>query len=103
MADFYQHARVPTLHHLAHADAALREEELRGWSEQKPVALLLPALYAECERPALPLILERAADLPYVSEIVLSMNSMDASQHELALELCRRTLRGKPAPHHLER
>jgi glucosyl-3-phosphoglycerate synthase len=97
MADFYQHARVPTLHHLAHADAALREEELREWSVQKPVVLLLPALYAECERPALPLILERAADLPYVSEIVLSMNSMDAAQHELTLELCRRMLRGKPA------
>ena len=97
MADFYQHARVPTLHHLAHADSAEREAELKAWAQEKPIALLLPALYAECERPALPQILERAAEMPHISEIVLSMNAMDAAQHESALKLCRRTLRGKPA------
>ena len=97
MADFHQHARVPTLHHLAHADGTEREEELRVLATQKPVALLLPALFAECERPALPRILERAADMSHISEIVLSMNVMDASQHEMAVELCRRMLRGKPA------
>jgi len=97
MADFYQHARVPTLHHLAHADSALREEELRSWTDAKPVALLLPALYAECERPALPSILERAADMDYISEVVLSMNGMDEAQHDLAVKLCRRTLGGKAA------
>ncbi|MBE7495804.1 MAG: hypothetical protein HS117_12735 [Verrucomicrobiaceae bacterium] len=97
MADFYQHGRVPTLHHLSHADAVEREEELRAWSAEKPVALLLPALYAECERPALPRILERAADVGYISEVILSMNAMDAAEHEQALKLCRRTLRGKPA------
>lgn len=97
MADFYQHARVPTLHHLSHADAAEREGELLHWSAEKPVVLLLPALYAECERPALPQILERAADVSYVSEVVLSMNEMDAAGHDQAVKLCRRTLRGKPA------
>ncbi len=97
MADFFQHARVPTLHHLSHADSAEREAELLEWSADKPVALLLPALFAECERPALPQILERAADVSYISEVVLSMNAMDASEHDRAVKLCRRTLRGKPA------
>lgn len=97
MADFYQHARVPTLHHLAHADSSEREEEMLEWAAGKPVALLLPALYAECERPALPRILEEVSQAGHVSEVVLSMNGMDAAEHERALRICRQHLRGKKA------
>ncbi|MBL9130648.1 MAG: hypothetical protein JNG86_05580, partial [Verrucomicrobiaceae bacterium] len=45
----------------------------------------------------LPRILERAADVGYIREVILSMNAMDAAQHDQALKLCRRMLRGKPA------
>lgn len=95
MADFYQHARVPTLHHLAHADSAAREAEMLEWARDKPVVLLLPALYAECERPALPRILEEVSQAGHISEVVLSMNGMDAAEHERALRICRQHLRGK--------
>lgn len=97
MADFYQHACVPTLHHLAHADSAAREDEMRSWAAEKPVALLLPALYAECERPALPRILEEVSQAGHISEVVLSMNAMDAAEHERALRFCRQYLKGKQA------
>lgn len=97
MSDFYQHARVPTLHHLARPDSAAREVEMLRWTGDRPVALLLPALYAECERPALPHILEEVSRADHISEVVLSMNQMDATGHARALDLCRRTLRGKPA------
>ncbi|MEZ5388166.1 MAG: hypothetical protein R3F13_21885 [Prosthecobacter sp.] len=97
MADFYQHARVPTLHHLAHADSSEREQEMLSWAAEKPVALLLPALYAECERPALPRILEEVSQAGHVSEVVLSMNGMDAAEHERALRVCRQHLRGVKA------
>lgn len=95
MADFYQHARVPTLHHLAHADSSAREHEMLAWAADKPVALLLPALYAECERPALPRILEEVSQAGHISEVVLSMNGMDAAEHERALVFFRQHLRGK--------
>ncbi|MBE2286853.1 MAG: hypothetical protein IAE77_25575 [Prosthecobacter sp.] len=95
MADFYQHARVPTLHHLAHADSSARETEMQSLAD-KPVALLLPALYAECERPALPRILEEVSQAGHISEVILSMNGMDAAEHERALRICRQHLRGKP-------
>jgi len=95
MADFYQHARVPTLHHLAHADSAEREHEMLSWAADKPVALLLPALYAECERPALPRILEEVSQAGHISEVILSMNGMDAAEHERALVFFRQNLRGK--------
>jgi len=97
MADFYQHARVPTLHHLAHADSAARESEMLDWARDKPVALLLPALYAECERPALPRILEEVSQAAHISEVVLSMNGMNAAEHARALMLIRKNLRGKTA------
>jgi glucosyl-3-phosphoglycerate synthase len=97
MADFYQHARVPTLHHLAHADSAAREQEMLAWEEKKPVALLLPALYAECERPALPRILEEVSQACHISEVVLSMNGMNAAEHDRALLFCRQNLKGKRA------
>lgn len=95
MADFYQHARVPTLHHLAHADSSAREAEMQEWAGSKPVALLLPALYAECERPALPRILEEVSEAGHIREVVLSMNGMNAAGHERALHICRQHLRGK--------
>lgn len=97
MADFYQHARVPTLHHLAQVDGFARETEMLNWTADKPVALLLPALYAECERPALPGILYEVSRADHISEVVLSMNGMDATGHERAVELCRKNLRGKRA------
>ncbi len=97
MADFYQHARLPTLHHLAHADSSARETEMLAWAADKPVVLLLPALYAECERPAFPRILEEVSQAGHISEVVLSMNAMDAAEHERALRFCRQHLRGKKA------
>jgi hypothetical protein len=57
------------------------------WARKKPVALLLPALYAECERPALPRILEEVSQAGHISEVVLSMNGMDAAEHDRALVL----------------
>ena len=88
MPDFFQHARVPTLHHLTASNIAEREALLCEWTREKPVALLLPALYAEFERPALPRILDEIALAPYISEVVLSVNEMTARQCEDALAVC---------------
>jgi glucosyl-3-phosphoglycerate synthase len=95
MADFYQHAHVPTLHHLAHADSSARESEMLEWALSKPVTLLLPALYAECERPALPRILEEVSQAGHISKVILSMNGMNAAEYERAMRICRQHLRGK--------
>lgn len=98
MADFYQHARLPTLHHLATPDSSARESELVELTAKRPVALLLPALYAEVERPALPAILQQVAEVPYISEIVLSMNGMTEPQIDRVRELCQQSL-GKGRVH----
>ena len=96
MADFYQHTRLPTLHHLAAPDPSTRGEELAALTRDRPVAVLLPALFAETQRPALPAILGTLSDAAYVSEIVLSMNVMTAEQAADAARLCRDWAGGKP-------
>jgi glucosyl-3-phosphoglycerate synthase len=97
MADFYQHARLPTLHHLATPDAAEREAELVRLTQDRPVALLLPALSTEMTRPALPGILRQVAAVPYISQVVLSMNgTQDADLIRRSLSTCQEWLAGKP-------
>ncbi|MCB1210976.1 MAG: hypothetical protein KDK97_16755 [Verrucomicrobiales bacterium] len=95
MADFFQHAQIPTLHHLAEPDPASVQADLLKWSADRPIALLLPALFAECERPALPHILDEVSQASYVREIVVSMNGMDAEQLQLAKTLFRDRLPDK--------
>jgi glucosyl-3-phosphoglycerate synthase len=95
MADFYQHTQLPTLHHLAAPDPVARGLELVELAVDRPVAVLLPALFVETQRPALPAILGTLADAPYVSEIVLTMNVMSAAESEEAVRLCRQWAEGK--------
>lgn len=89
MADFYQHAHLPTLHHLSTPDCTAREAELSDLATQRPIALLLPALHQEIERPALPAILSQVSEVPYISEVVLSMNGLNEPQFQQAKRLCR--------------
>ena len=96
MPDFYQHARIPTLHHLAVTNTGEREAEITSWTQDKPVALLLPALFSEFEGPVLPGILTTVSRIPYVSQVVLSVNGMDAAGLKLAQTMCRRKLGDKP-------
>jgi glucosyl-3-phosphoglycerate synthase len=96
MADFYQHARLPTLHHLATPDSTAREADLVEMTRDRPVALLLPALHTEVTRPALPSMLRQVADVPYISEVVLSMNGMSEQQMTAAHAKCREWIGDKP-------
>ncbi len=96
MADFYQHTQLPTLHHLAAPDPAARGLELTELARERPVAVLLPALFVETRRPALPSILGTLAEAPYISEIVLSMNVMNSAEADEAVRLCGEWADGKP-------
>ena len=96
MPDFFQHFRLPTLHHLAESDLAAREAELADWAKTKPIALLLPALYAEFEKPALQRMLRQIAEVPYISEVILTVNRATASQIKTARARCAEWLGSKP-------
>ncbi len=97
MADFLQHPQLPTLHHLVSPEAGALEAEIREWARERPVALLLPALFAECGRPAFPMILEEVSQTDYVETVVVTMNGMRAGESVEALAFLRRHLKGKKA------
>lgn len=96
MPDFYQHARLPTLHHLADSDLVAREAELAEWCKDRPIALLLPALYSEFQQTALPRMLREIAGVPYVQEVVISVNYATADDIDKGRALCATLLGDKP-------
>lgn len=96
MPDFHQPILLPTLHHLADTKLEEREALLAGFSKRKPVALVIPALYAELEGKALPLMMKQLSRARYVRRVVISMNGMNAAQHRRALRFFQSRLDGVP-------
>ena len=85
MGDFYQNGIITTLHDLDQRPIEAIESELQGFSNQRPMGLILPSLYSELEGEALPAILGQIAQVPYLSEIVIGLDRADASQYGAAL------------------
>ncbi|HSJ02705.1 MAG: glycosyl transferase [Verrucomicrobium sp.] len=84
MPDFHQPILLPTLHHLAETDLNEREALLKELSLEKPIALVIPALYAELQRKALPRMLKQLANAPYISQVIFSMNGMNGREFDRA-------------------
>ena len=84
MGDFFQTGTISTLHRLGHRDLESLESELKRHRRHRPIALILPAVYAEFEREALPNILKELKDVTYLNEIVLVMNRTDAMEFRAA-------------------
>ena len=73
MGDFWQHGPIITIHQLPGLDESRRAElfrlQARGWR----LALLIPALASEMDRPAFPLIIEELKSADYLAEVVLAL------------------------------
>jgi glucosyl-3-phosphoglycerate synthase len=96
MPDFHQPILLPTLHHLADTDLEEREGMLKRLAKEKPVALVIPALFAEIGRTALPRMLKQLSAVPYVSHVIFSMNDMSAREHDKARRFFARRLAAVP-------
>ncbi|MES4785617.1 MAG: glycosyl transferase, partial [Nitrospiraceae bacterium] len=84
MADFYQNGVVTVLHRLGQPDISQLETELERHARAKPIALVLPSLYAELERPALKGIVETLKGIRYLNEIIISLDRASALEFRLA-------------------
>jgi glucosyl-3-phosphoglycerate synthase len=73
MSDFFQTGVVATLHRLGEHKVEILEQQLERFAQQQPIALVLPALYAEFEKPAMELILQQLSPVRYVRQFVVSM------------------------------
>ncbi len=86
MADFHQNGIVTTLHNLIDRPLADIETDLLRFSQVRPLGLLLPSLFSELEGEALPKIVERLKEVPYLNEIVIGLDRADEQQFRHALK-----------------
>jgi glucosyl-3-phosphoglycerate synthase len=86
MSDFHQNGVVTVLHRLGRPNLEQLEAELERHATTNPIALVLPSLYAELERPALKGIVETLKDVRYLNEIVISLDKASALEFRMAKE-----------------
>ncbi|GBC83471.1 Glucosyl-3-phosphoglycerate synthase [bacterium HR10] len=87
MADFHQTGVVATLHRLVPGGLERLERELVMYAEQRPIALVLPALYSEFEGDAMPRIIEELRHVPYVRQIVVTLSRATPEQYARARQM----------------
>jgi len=90
VSDFYQHRLITTLHQLADPSFNDQQEQLKEYTKEKPITLVMPALYSEVEGPALPRILDHLEKVEFINEVVISMNGMNSDQFVKAKEFFSR-------------
>ena len=86
MSDFHQNGVVTVLHRLGPPNVDQLEAELERHAQTNPIALVLPSLYAELQRPALKRIVETLKEIRYLNEIVISLDKASALEFRLAKE-----------------
>jgi len=90
MSDFFQTGIIATLHRLGKPDTEQLQAQLVPLSKKRPVALVLPSLVSECETPALDRIVSELIQVPYLNEIVVSLDQADRKKFEMAREFFSR-------------
>lgn len=80
MGDFHQHGEIATLHRLSARSTESLEADLVRWSKERPMALIIPALYSEVLGPALDHIVEELAQAPYLAEIIVGIDRASADE-----------------------
>ena len=86
MSDFHQTGVVATLHRLGSSNGHEIEQELERFGRQRPIALVLPALYSEFESDAMHSIIRELAQVKFLNQIVVSLDRADPCQFKQARE-----------------
>jgi len=84
MSDFYQTGVITTLHRLGKTNLEKIEADLRIFSKQRPIALVLPSLYSELDGPAMPGIVEELKQVKYLEQVVITMGRTNAREFKRA-------------------
>lgn len=87
MSDFFQSGIITTLHQLGQPSLERLESELLGFARTRPIALVLPALYSEFERPAMPGIVQELTKVKYLNEIVLALDQATETDFKRVREI----------------
>jgi len=93
LGDFWQHGPIATIHRLPGPDKDRLADQVRLRARGRPLALLIPALASEMDRPAFPLIMEELKSADYLTEIVLALGGAAPGD----IERAKRFLEAIPA------
>jgi glucosyl-3-phosphoglycerate synthase len=84
MSDFYQTGVVATFHRLGRINLEKIEAELSWYSQERPIALVLPSLFSELEGEALRGIVRELKEVKYLKEIVVTMGPCNEEEFKFA-------------------
>lgn len=87
MSDFNQGGVVPTLHDLGNKPVAALEDDLRVWSVDLPITLIIPSLSSEIDSPALDGIVSQLAGADYLDTVLVGLDEADEQQFRNACEV----------------
>ena len=85
MSDFFQNGTITTLHNLGDRSTESYEEALVGFSQKRPIGLILPSLYSELATDALPTIIRELQKVPYLSQVVIGLDRATEAEYQHAL------------------
>src|SRR5215472_12160083 len=85
MADFHQTGVVTTLHRLKNDSIDRLEADLERFSRNRPIGLVLPALYSEFETPAMQRIVAELRQVRYLQRICVVLGRATREQYPKAL------------------
>jgi len=80
MADFFQNGVITTMQNLKDRSAEELDADIETYAQKRKVALLLPALYSEFERPAMYKIIDELKHVQCLETIVLSLDQANKQQ-----------------------
>ena len=86
MSDFFQNGIITTLHNLCDQPVEMLESQLCEFAAERPMALVLPCLYSELEKPALANIVNELSRVPYLAEIVIGLDAASEAEFRHALD-----------------
>jgi len=84
MADFYQDGVLTTLHRLNNNHVDRLEADLAKFTRNRPIGLVLPALYSEFETLAMQRIAQQLQQIQYLERIVVAVGRASEEQFERA-------------------
>ncbi len=84
MADFYQDGVLTTLHRLAPDQLGRLEADLSRFVRNRPIGLVLPALYSEFESLSMQRIVAELQQVQYLERIVVAVGRATQEQFERA-------------------
>jgi glucosyl-3-phosphoglycerate synthase len=77
VSDFFQSGVITTLPSLGRPSLERLESELKHWSRERPIALVLPCLHTEIKGAGLARVVESLRSVAYVRRVIVSVSGTD--------------------------